>query len=259
MPRLPWFPSSTTASNPTVPELNSQSKWVALLERYTSYGQEIGWAQLDGQERLQRVEVDLAGARAELVLLEQDTNGPLGLDEQTLRAILKEAALRDRGSTTPPVDSPSPASNPVWRWNWRRAVALISILTIVGLLSTNLYPESPWKLPALLACVFAFLAIGPWVGASSVLAKIDVFKQTSARFRNRSAQLALDAEIKRREQEIIDAMERHSKATDWVNERLDIVRERYETERSRAEMASRIARGGPVPRPALTSAGRLSA
>jgi hypothetical protein len=230
------------------------------LERYTGFAREIGWARLAGEERQTRTTVDAAAVRAELVLLEQEANGPIGPDENRLRSALGE--ILGGSPLASPVANPSgtgTAPGMAWRWNWRRTAALGAVLALAGILTTAVYGQSSWRIWAAFACGWALLALGPWVDADRIGGGAELWRRGGAWLRGHTTMLALDREIRRRKDEILAAAARHSKADQWVNERLAVVCHRYETERSRAELASRAVRSQPGPDTGLAPVGRRAA
>jgi hypothetical protein len=192
--------------------------------------------------------VDIQGARAELLLLEQEANGDPGCDETTLADALEDA-LRRRALGSPGADSRrrEAISRDLWHWNWRRVAALGCFAVLTGLLANALLGRVVRELLAALGVLAVLLGLGPWFPPNSVALAAGFWDDVMAWKQARRTRLELDREIRVRKNEILVVAARRAKAELWVDQRLDLVRRRYETERSRAEMASRVVAGEQVP------------
>jgi hypothetical protein len=230
------------------PPLSVSQKFDSLLNRLETHARELGWPQVGREEREHRSAVDLAGARAELLLLEQEANGDPYWDETTSAAALEDA-LRRRALASPCAASQQGEAVPrdLWRWNWRRAVAIACVAVLAGLLATALLGRVVTELCAALGVLTVLLTLGPWVPPNRVIQALGSWDDVIAWKRARRTRLDLEREIRRLENDVLGAAARRAKAELWIDQRLDVVRRRYETERSRAEMASHVARGEQIP------------
>jgi hypothetical protein len=237
---VPWVEANQGTSQMTLRDVTAEFQ--DLLARYENEGLEFGWSGVNNPDSDEKRKLVSAAVSAELVLLEQLHHGPLPPSPEGLRATLEDLRRRraQLGSQDDAVVIGLIEGRP-WRFEWKRAGGLAAIGLLAGLTLELLKGGLAWEAWSMIGVAAGLLIIGPWRVADRLARAGMLRRRTVDAILRRLRTSAMDRDIRRVESEIQSSALRRAVADEWVHHRLQLVAQRFEVQRGRAEAAAKVA------------------
>jgi hypothetical protein len=128
--------------------------------------------------------------------------------------------------------------SPGWHFGFRRALAIVLLTVIVGLVFASVRDHR--LLYLVLISLGGLWLMGPWQLSDWVAALARHGSKGTNWVRNALQASCLCYAVYRREQRLVKAVRREELARQWVADRLSVIRGEMEVQRNRAAIASRL-------------------
>jgi hypothetical protein len=176
-----------------------------------------------------------------LVLAEQRIHGDLGSSPDFLRAEMdrRRTQLSEAPAATDPYAASiqQPDAGRCWTFDWRRSLACLAIAGIAAVIGYNAGFLNAASLAALFLLA-GLTVLGPWTIPADITAIVRTMRGACRNWQRERRRRALEAEIRRLEDQLSAAVLRRQQADLWIDTREQLLRAEYEIQRARAARAA---------------------